>query len=178
MNRNHIIEDKSFRLLVSGKDVAARVATMAECIEQDFAGQQVHFVGIMNGSFMFAADLLRRIHLPVKVSFIRLASYEGRESTGLIRELCPFGEDLTGQNIVLLEDIVETGTTIEYALKRLRSCNPAKLAVATLLFKPRCLVSNVSLDYVGFELEDRFVVGYGLDYNGYGRNWDGLYAMD
>lgn len=177
MSRILRVKDKDFKLLIPRSAIATRVAALAEQINADFHGQEVLFVGIMNGSFIFAADLLREIKLCATISFMRLSSYQGQSSAGQVEMVFGLPGDLKGKNVIVLEDIVETGTTLEYAIGMIKKMNPARLAVATLLFKPQALTRTISLDYVGFELEENFVVGYGLDYDGYGRNLSSLYVM-
>lgn len=177
MSRILRIKDKDFSLLIPRTAIAARVSELAERIDADFQGQEVVFVGILNGSFIFAADLLRELKLRCTISFIRLSSYRGLESSGEVQTVFGLNEEIAGKNVIILEDIVETGSTLEYVVRVIGGKNPARLAIASLLFKPQALSRTINIDYVGFELEDRFVVGYGLDYDGYGRELDSLYVL-
>ncbi len=153
------------------------VKHMAERINRELAGQEVVFLVVLNGAFMFASDLLRYIKLPVKVSFIKIASYEGMASTGKVDALIGLQERLENNVVVVIEDIVDTGLTLKTILDRLKELNPKGIKTAALLFKPESYKMDVEPDYIGFRIPSRFVVGYGLDYYGFGRNLSGLYVI-
>lgn len=153
------------------------VKHIAERINKDLSGEEVVFLVVLNGAFMFAADLLRYINLPVKVSFIKIASYEGMSSTGKVNALIGLQEKLENNVVVVIEDIVDTGLTLKDILDQLKELNPKSIKTAALLFKPESYKMDVEPDYIGFRIPSRFVVGYGLDYYGFGRNLSGLYVV-
>ncbi len=169
--------DKRFRMYIPEDQLQKRIAQMAEEINRDQKGKDVIFIGILNGVFLFAADLFRRINLDARISFLKLASYEGTSSTGKIKELIGWNEDITGKTVIVIEDIVDTGNTLERIVGELALRKAAEVKIATLLFKPEAYRKDVSIDYIGFEIPNDFVVGYGLDYDGYGRNLDSIYTL-
>jgi hypoxanthine phosphoribosyltransferase len=172
------IRDKHFMPYISADKIRQAVEEMAGKINRDFAGKEVIFVGILNGVFVFAADLFRRIDLDARITFLRLASYQGTHSTGKVKQLIGLSEDIRDQIIIVVEDIVDTGTTLDHIVRQLNSFQPAEVHIATLLLKPDVYHYDIPLDYVGMEIPNRFIVGYGLDYDGYGRNLDGIYVID
>jgi hypoxanthine phosphoribosyltransferase len=172
------ILDKQFRPYIPAAEIERVVEEMAEKINRDFAGREVIFVGILNGVFVFAADLFRRIDLKARITFLRLASYQGTHSTGRVKQLIGLSEDIRDQIVIIVEDIVDTGTTLDHIVRQLDSFQPAEIKIATLLLKPDVYHYDIPLDYVGMEIPNRFIVGYGLDYDGYGRNLDGIWVID
>jgi hypoxanthine phosphoribosyltransferase len=151
---------------------------MAEDMNADFEGKNPLFVCILNGSFMFAAELFKRIDLiQAEITFVKLASYQGDKTTGEVKQLIGLNENIEGRTVVILEDIVDTGITIENILEQLKKLNPAEIKIATLLLKPDALQKKVQLDYIGLEIPNDFIVGYGLDYNGLGRNLINIYSV-
>ena len=172
------IRDKQFRRYIPSGEIQKIVEEIAERINRDFAGKEVIFVGILNGVFIFAADLFRRIDLDARITFLRLASYQGTQSTGRVKQLIGLSEDIRDQIIIVVEDIVDTGTTLDHIVRQLDSFQPAEIHIATLFLKPEVYHNNIPLDYVGREIPNRFIVGYGLDYDGYGRNLESLYVLD
>ena len=171
------ILDKRFREIISEEAIVKRIEEMAEEINRDFRGQEVVFIGILNGAFLFAAELFRRINLKARISFVKLASYEGTRSSGAVKELIGWNEDIKGVQVIVLEDIVDTGHTLEMIVGELRIRKVAGMKIATLLYKPAAYKKKIPIDYVGFEIPDDFVVGYGLDYDGYGRNLPSIYTL-
>jgi len=171
------ILDKKFRELISEKALQDRLDELAGKISSDFAGREVVFLGILNGAFLFAADLFKRINLQARISFVKLASYEGTSSSGTIKELIGWNEEIKNKSIVIVEDIVDTGNTLERIVDELLIRKASEIRVATMLFKPDAYTKDITLDYVGFEIPDNFVVGYGLDYDGYGRNLPSVYTL-
>ena len=169
--------DKKFRIYIPKEKLEERISEMAQQINTDLKGQDVIFIGILNGVFLFAADLFRRIDLDARISFLKLASYQGTSSTGKIKELIGWNEDITGKTVIIIEDIVDTGNTLERIVGELKLRKAAEVKIVTLLFKPSAYTKDIPLDYVGFEIPDNFVVGYGLDYDGYGRNLDSIYTL-
>ena len=165
------ILDKEFELFIPYEKIRSVVEKMAEEMNEKLAGKNPLFLCILNGSFMFAAEIFKRITLlDSEISFVKLASYSGTKTTGQVKELIGLNEDLEGRTIVVLEDIVDSGITIENTIQQIRKKNPADIQVATLLLKPDALVKDVKLDYIGLEIPNDFIVGYGLDYDGRGRN--------
>jgi hypoxanthine phosphoribosyltransferase len=176
--KNVTIIDKEFELFIPYEKIRSVVEEMAEKMNSDFEGKNPLFICILNGSFMFAAEIFKRISLlDAEISFIKLASYAGTSSTGSVKELIGLNEDLAGRTVVVLEDIVDSGITISNTIEQIKSKNPAEIKIATLLLKPDSLQMEVQLDYVGIEIPNDFIVGYGLDYNGRGRNLIDIYKV-
>ena len=171
------IHNKLFELFISEKEIVSAVERLAQQITVDMQGKELFFIAILNGSFMFAADLLKNIELPCNVSFIRLQSYEGIHTSARIKEIHSLSDCIEGKNVVIIEDIIETGHTMNYLLSQLQVQKPMSVHVATLLFKPFALLVDVLPDYVAFKIPNDFVVGYGLDYDGYGRNLKDIYKV-
>ena len=170
------VKDKEFVRSVSSRQISTAVRRIANAINQDFAGQSPLFVVILNGAFIFAADLLRRITIPCEISFVKYRSYSGTGSTGTIQELIGLREDIRGRKVIVVDDIVDTGVTMDYILQHLKEIQPAEVKLAALLFKPEAFTRSFQIDYLGLEIPNRFVVGYGLDYDGYGRNMKEIYS--
>ena len=170
------IKDRLFEVYLGDQQLSARVAELAKEITARHEAQEVLFIGVLNGSFMFASDLLKNISFPCNISFIRVASYEGTKSSGQVNEVLGLKEKIEGRHVIILEDIVDTGLTIKHLVEDLISRRPASLHIATLLLKKECLQTDIRPEYVGFEVPDKFLVGYGLDYDGYGRNLRHIYA--
>ena len=171
------VHDKEFEIYIPSTEIRKVISEMAKKINQDMAGKDVIFLGILNGSFMFASDLFREITLDCQITFLKLASYAGTSSTGNVKRLIGINEDIYKKTVVILEDIVDTGITLDNIIKQLSGYEPAEIKVATMLFKPDAYTKNLKLDYVGLEIPNDFVLGYGLDYEGYGRNLADLYKV-
>jgi hypoxanthine phosphoribosyltransferase len=171
------ILDKKFRELIPEAALQERIDEMAARINLDFEGKEVVFVGILNGAFMFAADLFKRIDLKARITFIKLASYTGTSSSGAIKELVGWNEELKDKQVIIIEDIVDTGETLEYTVNNLIIRNVTDIRIVALLLKPDSYRKNIRIDYVGYEIPNDFVVGYGLDYNGFGRNLPSVYTL-
>jgi hypoxanthine phosphoribosyltransferase len=169
--------DKDFKLYITADKIQAEVQRIADSMNADLENEEVIFVGILNGAFMFASDLLRKIKFDVQVTFVKLTSYSGQTSTGIVKRLIGINEDLKDKTVVIIEDIIDTGTTIESIVDQIRGFRPRQIYVATLLLKPDLYQRDIRLDYVGFRIPNNFVVGYGLDYNGFGRNLRNLYSL-
>jgi hypoxanthine phosphoribosyltransferase len=176
MKEIHIL-DKKFREMITEKIILDRIEELARQINKDLAGKDVVFLGILNGAFLFAADLFRHIDLQARISFVKLASYEGTSSSGFIKELIGWNEDIKNKTVVVIEDIVDTGNTLERIVDELVIRKASEIRIATLLYKPAAYTKDIPLDYVGFEIPNDFVVGYGLDYDGYGRNLPSVYTL-
>ncbi|MEI6049759.1 MAG: hypoxanthine phosphoribosyltransferase [Bacteroidota bacterium] len=171
------ILDKKFREVITEKAILDRIDELARQINSDMKGKDVVFLGILNGAFLFAADLFRRIDLQARISFVKLASYEGTSSSGSIKELIGWNEDIKNKTIVVIEDIVDTGNTLERIVDELIIRKASEIKIAAMLHKPDAYTKNIPLDYVGFEIPNDFVVGYGLDYDGFGRNLPSVYTL-
>lgn len=172
------ILDKEFELFIPYEKIRAVIEKIADEMNQDLKDKNPLFLCILNGSFMFATEVFKRIAwLDAEISFVKLASYEGTTTTGKVKELIGLNESLEGRTVVVLEDIVDTGITIEKVIKQLESHNPKEVQVATLLLKPEALQKDVELKYVGLEIPNEFIVGYGLDYDGRGRNLIDIYKV-
>ena len=171
------IQDKSFETFIPEQDVIASIDKVAEKINSDLNGVRPLFVCVLNGAFMFASDLIRRITLECEISFLKVASYEGTQSTGKVKQLIGLNEDIKGRTVVLIEDIVDTGETMAMLLEQLRGLGAADDRIATLLYKPDSCRNDLKPDYVGLSIPPDFIVGYGFDYNGYGRNLPDIYTL-
>ncbi len=172
------IHDKTFELYIPYEKIRSVIEDMAEKMNTDFAEKDPLFVCILNGSFMFAAELFKRINLmKAQITFVKLASYHGDKTTGEVKQLIGFNENVAGRTVVILEDIVDTGITLDNILEQLKLLEPAEIKVATLLLKPDALKKEVQLDYIGLKIPNDFIVGYGLDYNGLGRNLIDIYSV-
>lgn len=171
-----IVNDKSFEIYINESEILERVKGLAHEIALKEAQHKPVFLAVLNGSFMFAADLLKQINFNCEIQFIKASSYSGTTTTGNLNVQFGLNQDLAGRHVILLEDIVDTGTTIVKLKSELEKLNPASIKICTLLFKPERLVEAIKPDYTGFIIENKFVVGYGLDYNGAGRNLRHLYS--
>ncbi len=171
------IKDKTFQTSISAAEIKQRVKDLAERINRDMAGKNPLFLSVLNGAFMFTADLLRAITIPCEVSFVKLASYEGVTSTGKVKEVIGLNVDISGRTVVILEDIVDTGHTMRQMLDSLQTRNPASIHVCTLFVKPDKLEEEVDIDYAAFSIPNDFIVGYGLDYDQQGRNLPEIYTL-
>lgn len=172
------VHDKKFVPYLTQLEIDEQVARLAKQINADYAGKTPLFIGILNGSFMFASDLFKKISVEAEISFIKLASYKGTKSTGNVITSIGLDESLKGRHVVILEDIVDTGKTLHEFLPQLRDQQPASLKVAALLHKPAALVHPLTIDYLGFEVPNKFLLGYGLDYDGLGRNLKEIYRLE
>jgi hypoxanthine phosphoribosyltransferase len=171
------ILDKKFREYLTEKVIQDRIDELAKKVNSDLSGKEVVFLGILNGAFLFAADLFRRVNFPARISFVKLASYQGTSSSGTIKELIGWNEDINNKTIVVVEDIVDTGNTLERIVDELVIRKAADIKIAAMLYKPEAYTKNIPLDYIGFEIPNNFVVGYGLDYDGFGRNLPSVYTL-
>lgn len=169
--------DKQFETYIERTAIADRVAAMAVQLNNDYESLSPLFLGILNGSFVFAADLFRQITIPAEISFIKLASYKGTTSTGNIITAIGLEENLTDRHVVIVEDIIDTGRTLHSFVPQLLQQQPASLRIACFLSKPDARICDIQPDYIGFKIPDNFVVGYGLDYDGMGRNLPDLYTL-
>ena len=169
--------DKTFEIFIDSSKIHTVISKMADRMNIDLQGKDVIFLGILNGSFMFASDLYKLVTIPSQISFLKLASYQGTSTSGNVKRLIGINEDLIGKTVVVVEDIVDSGITIDNIIKQLVGYEPAEIKIATLLFKPDAMQCNVKLDYIGMEIPNDFIIGYGLDYNGFGRNLADIYKI-
>ena len=171
------IKDKRFETFISEERILEEVTRVAKEISRDLQDSSPLFVSVLNGSFMFTADLMKRLDMSCEISFVKLASYEGTSSTGKVKELVGLNEDIAGRTIVIVEDIVDTGITMKRLIETLRARNPREIRIATLLLKPDKLQVELDVHYVAMRIPNDFIVGYGLDYDGFGRNYRDIYKV-
>ncbi len=171
------IKDHTFGLFIPEKEIQEAVARLADRLNHDFRHLNPLFIGVLNGAFMFAADLLRNIHIPSELTFIKVKSYTGTQSTGTVNTLLGLDHPIQDRHLIIVEDIIDTGLTVQHLQEKLKQEKPASIHIATLLLKPEALLTPLSLTYVGFEIPNEFVVGYGLDYDGQGRNLRDIYKV-
>jgi hypoxanthine phosphoribosyltransferase len=171
------IFDKNFVPLIPKEVIEDRIASIASEIAQDYGDRCPLFIVVLNGAFLFASELVKRIPLSCEITFIRLASYNKAESTGSVREIIGLDDNIVGRDIIIIEDIVDTGLTMAQLLAQINNLSPASVSIATLLHKPEALQADIDIRYTGFDIENKFVVGYGLDYDGLGRNLDAIYVL-
>ncbi|WP_113660553.1 hypoxanthine phosphoribosyltransferase [Pedobacter nanyangensis] len=170
------VHQKEFELLLEEDTIAKRIRLMAIQLNVDYEDKNPIFIGVLNGSFLFMADLMKEVDLPCETEFIKVASYHGTGSTGSVKDALGMPANLKGRHLVIVEDIIDSGLTMKYILSKIEKQEPASVAVCTLLFKPEALKEPLEgLNYVGFEIPNEFVVGYGLDYDGLGRNLNHIY---
>lgn len=169
--------DKKFKPFITAAEIDVRIKEMAAQITKDYEGKNPIFIAILNGSFMFAADMFKSIKGPAEIVFIKLASYKGTKSTGNVITSIGLDEPLEGRHVVIIEDIVDTGNTLTKFLPQLYNQQPASLKIAALLQKPEALEHPLTVDYVGFSVPNKFLLGFGLDYDGQGRNLAEIYQL-
>ncbi len=172
------VHDKKFRPFIPFEKIEKETKRIAREINKDLKGQTPLFLSILNGSFMFAADLLKHITLDCEISFVKLASYSGTESTQNVRQLIGFDEDIYGRTVVVVEDIIDSGLTMERVLEQLKDMGAHEVYVATLMFKPNAFKRDYEVHYKGFDIGNEFIIGYGLDYNRQGRNLKDIYIIE
>jgi len=171
------VKDKKFVPYLSEVQIMEKISELGSRINKDFADKSPVLLGILNGAFMFLSDLAKAVDIPVEIQFIRVASYESFSSTGKVKDLIGLNIDLEGREVIIIEDIIDTGFSMKHILDLVSEKNPARISIATLLLKPEALQEKLDVDYVGFEIPNKFVVGFGLDYDGYGRNLKEIYQL-
>ena len=171
------VNDKNFKPYITAEEIKVRIATLAAQINIDYEGKRPLFIAILNGSFMFASDLFKEIKIDAEICFIKLASYKGTRSTGNVITSIGLDEPLLDRHVVVLEDIVDTGNTLNKFLPQLHNQQPASLKIAALLHKPTALQFPIVIDYLGFNVPDKFLLGFGLDFDGLGRNLSEIYQL-
>lgn len=171
------VKDKNFVSYLSEDEIQKNIKRLATQINKDYKGIKPLFIAILNGSFMFASDLLKEIKLDCEISFMKLSSYQEMSSTGNVRELIGLNENVFKREVIIIEDIVDTGHTMKNVLEQFKDRGVKSVEVVSLLIKPEALINDVEVKYVGFEIPNKFVVGYGLDYDGFGRNTKAIYQL-
>jgi hypoxanthine phosphoribosyltransferase len=169
--------DKDFVIFLKEEEILHHIKEMADKMNADLKNAEPVFLGILNGCFMFVSDLFKQLNLNCSISFLKLASYSGTQSTGKIQELIGLNESIEGKTVIILEDIVDTGITLEHLIETIKKYKPKEIKIATLLFKPEAYKKHYTIDYCGIEIPNKFIVGYGLDYNGKGRNLKHIYQI-
>lgn len=177
MEKQVRLNDKTFRLYKSENEILSAVRQVAHQINEDYIGKRPLLIPVLNGSFMFASDLIKELMLDCELCFIKAASYVGTSSTGAVNTIIGLNQEVEGRHIIIIEDIVDTGNTLAKILPIFYEQNPASLKVASLLYKPMALKNDLKIDYVGMEIPNEFIVGYGLDYDGLGRNLRDIYQV-
>jgi hypoxanthine phosphoribosyltransferase len=171
------LHDKVFTPFISGQEIDFAIAEMARQVAADFADEIPVFVGVLNGAFMVVSDFMKHYKSPCEVSFIKLASYEGTESTNEVKQLIGLNQNLEGRTVIVIEDIVDTGNTLEELKDLFKKQNVKHFKIATLFLKPEAYNKEIKLDYVGIRIPNKFIVGFGLDYDGLGRNLSEVYQL-
>jgi len=171
------VKDKEFEVYIPSSEIQQGVEKIAEEINRDFQGKNPLFLCILNGSFIFAADLLKKINIDCGISFVKLKSYEGTSTTGVVKTLIGLDENIRDRVVIVVEDIIDTGNTIESLIDQLMALKPAEIKIATLLFKPEAYKKDIKIDYKALEVPNKFLLGYGLDYDGLGRNLVDIYKI-
>ena len=176
MKTVHVI-DKDFGLFIPQEKIEASIQNVADQINRDLDGMNPMFLVVLNGAFMFASELFKRVTIPCEISFVKLSSYSGTESTSVVRELIGLDHALNGRHVVVVEDIIDTGHTMRYTIKKLRDLKAADVRIATLFFKPASFQYDYPIDYKGMDIGNDFIVGFGLDYDQQGRNLPDIYKI-
>ena len=171
------IKDKQFDLFIEEEVIEQGIKRVAERMNVELAGKNPIFLAVLNGAFMFAGELMKEVSIPSEITFVRLASYQGTSNTDRVQEVLGLNESIRGRTVVIVEDIVDSGNTMVSLLQELGKHEPEEVKITTLLFKPAALKQKLHLDYVALEIPNDFIVGYGLDYDGYGRNLKDIYKV-
>lgn len=171
------IKDKQFDKFIDFQDIQTAINRIAGKINSDLHDKNPIFVAVLNGAFMFAGELMKEVTVPCEITFVRLASYQGTSTTNKVQEVLGLNESIENRTVVIVEDIVDSGNTMVALKKELNKFNPKEIKIATLLLKPDALIQEIHLDYVALEIPNDFIVGYGLDYDGYGRNLKDIYKI-
>ena len=178
MEAKLVLHDKTFSSFITEEAILQRVKELADSVNRDYDGLNPLLVGVLNGAYMLVSDLSKHINIPCEVGFMKVASYEGTESTGKLTMVFELALSVKGRHVLLIEDIVDTGLTAKYLLENINKQEPTSVKLLALLQKPDALKVPVKADYIGFEIPNKFVVGYGLDYNEQGRNLSAIYSLD
>ena len=171
------ILDKKFKISITAAEIEKAVDKLASKINTDYSKDIPIFVAVLNGSFMFASDLLKKIKIDCNITFIKLASYQGTQSTQNVQTLIGLNENIKGRRIIIVEDIIDTGITLDNLIAQINKFEPKDVRIATFLFKPEAFTKSYDIDYIGMEIPNDFIIGYGLDYNGFARNYPDIYKI-
>jgi hypoxanthine phosphoribosyltransferase len=171
------VRELVFEKFIGAGEIDAAVQSVADAINRDYAGKNPLLLAILNGAFVFASDLMRKITVPCEISFVKFASYSGTSTTSKVKELIGLNEEIAGRHVIVVEDIVDTGITMEKLLDEIRGKQPADVKLACFCFKPDAFKKSFRIDYLGMSIPNDFIVGYGLDYDGYGRNLPEIYKI-
>ena len=172
------LHDKTFKVMIPASEIDAAVDSVARQLDERYEGRTPVFVGVLSGAFLFLSDLVRKVTFNNEVSFVKISSYEGAESSGEIRQQLGIDSDIEGRDVIIVEDIVETGHSMNYLLDYIKRCKPASISICTLFFKPDKFLYEYKIDYTALSIGNEFIVGYGLDYNQLGRNLKDIYVVD
>ncbi len=170
----HRVKDKNFEVLISKREIQDKVSEMAGLINAEYKDKNPLLIGVLNGAFIFLSDLFKELYIDCEVTFMRVSSYDSMRSTGKVTRVMELKEEITNRHVLIVEDIVDTGRTLSEVREQLLKLRPASLKIVTFLNKPEAMIIPLPLDYVGFKIKNNFVVGYGLDYDGHGRNLDDI----
>ena len=173
-----LVKDKNFKPFITEAEIEEVVGRLATEISRDYAGLDLVACPILTGAYMFAADLVRRLTIPCEVSFVRYASYSGLASTGTVKAVLPFPPDIAGRDVLIVEDVVDSGLSMQYMLQAVNALHPKSVRICTLFYKPQAFRGNYKVDYVGREIGNEFIVGYGMDYDEQGRTLPAVYVID
>jgi hypoxanthine phosphoribosyltransferase len=171
------VKDKDFEVFIPEEKIEEAISRIAGSINEEMIGQDPVFLVVLNGAFMFAADLFKKLNMPCEISFVKLASYSGTSTSATVRELIGLNSSLKGRQVVIVEDIIDTGITMDHLIGKLVALGVADIRIAALFFKPQAFRRDFRIDYIGLEIPNDFIVGYGLDYDGYGRNYAEIYKI-
>ncbi len=171
------VKDRHFDPFIKSSLIDQKIEDLAKEVERDVKDKNPLFIVVLNGAFVFAADLIRRFDFPLEITFIKVASYSGTSSSGKVREMLGLDKNIEGRTVIIVEDIIDSGTTMKYLIETLKNMGAAEVRIASLLFKPEAFKMDFRIDYVGMEIPNDFIVGYGLDYDGYGRNYPDIYKI-
>ncbi|MEO1436163.1 MAG: hypoxanthine phosphoribosyltransferase [Bacteroidota bacterium] len=172
-----LIHGKTFKPFITKEQIEDRIAELGDQLRRDYEGKNPLLIGILNGAFIFMGDLVRKMEFDCEMSFVKLSSYDGMNSTGKTKTMIGLNQDIKGREVIVIEDIVDTGNTMFDLLNELHEKGVATARIVTLLFKKDAFIRNFPVHYIGFQIPNKFVVGYGLDYNQHGRNWDAIYQL-
>ena len=178
MKKTVAVHNKKFRKLISSAKIQKAISVIAKKIDTDFKNERPLFLSVLNGSFLFAADLLKKVKCECEISFIKVSSYAGTTSKGSVHTLIGLNENLNGRTVIIVEDIVDSGNTLEKVIAELKKHNPKEIKIATLFFKPEAYTKKIKLDYKGMDVPNKFLLGYGLDCDGLGRNFQDVYVLE
>ncbi len=171
------ILDKEFEIFITSEQIEKAIDSVAKRMNENLSSEDVIFIGVLNGAFLFAADVYRKLTFDSQISFVKVASYSGTSSTGNIKRLIGLNEDIKDKTVVIIEDIIDSGRTISDLVRQLKGYEPKDIQIASFLFKPDAYEGSLDIDYIGVEIPNDFIVGYGLDYNGFGRNLPHIYKI-